>query len=237
MTDSKNNWERMAFKGNKVWLEVDDQKRPLVKNNKVRIKYQLNQDYEYMVHPDSVHPLNQLEKQKQSKNTAKKSAKTPGKKNGSKAGEDDRAVIDMVKKQLSGEAILIFTDGACSGNPGPAGIGVLMLYKENEKSISTYLGEATNNIAELKAIQAGLKEVKNKKMPVRVFTDSAYSAGVLAQGWKAQKNQELIGAIKKIMAQFSDLQLIKVKGHAGVWENEKADELATSAIKKAVDGM
>ena len=142
-------------------------------------------------------------------------------------------MIEKVKKELPKESIIIFTDGACSGNPGPAGLGVFMLYKENEKSISQYIGEATNNIAELKAIQVGLLEIKNKSLPVRVFTDSSYANGVLTMGWKAKKNQELISSIKKTMAAFPDLKLIKVKGLVGVWENEKADELATSAIKKA----
>ncbi len=233
MTGNDNiDWKRMAFKGNKVWLEVDDQNRPVVKNGKVRIKYQRNQDYEYWVNPVNVQPLSQLEKQKKRPETARASKRprgNRGKTNG------DREIIDTVKQQLADTAIFVFTDGACAGNPGPAGIGVLMLYKENEKQISTYIGQATNNIAELTAIQVALREIKNNRLPVRLFTDSAYAAGVLTKNWKARKNQKLIQSIKQIMADFSDLQLIKVKGHAGVWENEKADELATSAIKKAVN--
>lgn len=240
MTDQNTNWKRMAFNGNKVWMEVDDQDRPLVQNGKVLIKYQLNQSHEYRVRPESVAPLEQLETQKKAKKKAapKKTAggpagkKTAGKKSANN-GKDDRAIIEAVKKSLPEDAIIVFTDGACSGNPGPAGLGVLMLYKEHEKSISTYLGEATNNIAELKAIHTALLEIKNKKLPVRIFTDSTYAMGVLTQGWKAKANQALIADIKKTITKFPDLKLIKVKGHAGVPENERADELATSAIKKA----
>lgn len=229
MTENNTDWKRMAFKGNKVWMEVDANGQPLVRTGKVRIKYQLNQDYEYRVSPASVQPLDQLETQKKAK-TARAARRSSG---NSKNEKDDRAVIDAVRKELGEEAVFIFTDGACSGNPGPAGIGVLMLYRENEKRISTYLGEATNNIAELQAIQTALREIKNKTIPVRLFTDSAYAAGVLTQNWNARKNQQLIRSIKKTMADFPDLQLIKVKGHAGVWENEQADALATAAIQKA----
>lgn len=215
----------MAFKGNKVWVAVDPHKTPVVRNGKVLVKYQLNQDYEYWVHKANVKSLDQLAVQKKTAG-AKKTSKTRA------ANEDDRAVIDRVKKELPGDAILIFTDGASSGNPGPSGIGALMIYKDKEKRISRYIGNATNNIAELTAIHEALKTVKKRKLPVRVFTDSTYAEGVLTKGWKAKKNPALIGEIKETMAQFSDLVLIKVKGHAGVEENEVADQLATGAIKK-----
>lgn len=215
----------MAFKDNKVWAAVDDNQNLLEKNGKVLIKYQLDHDYEYWVHKNNLKPVSSL-------NRAKKTRK---KKNKSTAGKDTSPTLETIKSELSEDTILIFTDGAASGNPGPAGIGVLLIFKENEKSISRYIGRATNNIAELKAIHTGLLEIKNRRLPVRVFTDSGYSYGVLVSGWKARKNRELIDAIKKTMATFSDLKLIKVKGHAGLAENEKADRLAVAAIKKADD--
>jgi ribonuclease HI len=136
-------------------------------------------------------------------------------------------------EDLPDDAVLAFTDGASSGNPGPSGIGVLLRYKDKEKSISRFIGQATNNIAELTAIQTALLEIKNKKLPVRIFTDSSYARGVLSLGWKAQKNKELIQAIQKTMTGFRDVKLVKVKGHAGVPENEEADRLAVAAIEKA----
>jgi ribonuclease HI len=126
--------------------------------------------------------------------------------------------------------ICLFTDGASSGNPGPSGIGIFMRYKSHEKKISRYIGLSTNNIAELEAIRVGLMEVKNKELPVRVFTDSSYALGLLSKGWKPKKNQELVAAIRSLMKQFKDLHFIKVKGHTGHPENECADQLATSAI-------
>ncbi|MFO8048335.1 MAG: ribonuclease H [Desulfosudaceae bacterium] len=225
MTQQPADWKRMAFKNNKVWMAVDEQGQPLKKNGKVLIKYQLDHDYEYRVHEANITSVNHLKK---------KSPKRP-KKGGagpSSPGQENQS-LEAIKADLPPETILVFTDGASSGNPGPSGIGVHLIYKENEKSISRYIGPATNNIAELKAIQAGLLEIKNRQMPVRVFTDSGYAFGVLVKGWQARKNKELIESIRKTMAGFKDLRLIKVKGHAGQIENEKADQLATAAIKKA----
>jgi ribonuclease HI len=65
---------------------------------------------------------------------------------------------------------------------------------------------------------------------VRVYTDSAYAYGVLRLNWKPKKNLDLIAAVRRQMAAFADLRFIKVKGHHGVPENERADHLATSAI-------
>ena len=129
--------------------------------------------------------------------------------------------------------ICVFTDGAAAGNPGPAGIGVLLRYGKHEKEISEYIGTATNNIAELKAILAGLTAVKDSSKPVRLFTDSQYAFGLLVKNWKAHKNREIVDAIRKAMTRFKDLKIIKVKGHSGNEGNEMADRLATSAIKKA----
>jgi ribonuclease HI len=131
------------------------------------------------------------------------------------------------------KGILIYTDGASSGNPGPAGIGVVMRFGKYEKEISEYIGLATNNIAELRAIQAGLLAVKKKDLPVRIFTDSRYAYGVLALGWKAKANNEIVQSIKKTMKKFKNLEIVKVKGHAGDKGNERADFLATSAIKNS----
>ena len=129
--------------------------------------------------------------------------------------------------------VLVYTDGASSGNPGPSGIGVFFKYQSHEKELSKYIGIATNNIAELEAIKAGLLDLKNTDKSVRVFTDSSYAYGLLTLGWKPKKNIPLVQEIKKIILNFKDLNFIKVKGHAGDEGNERADALATSAIKNA----
>jgi ribonuclease HI len=201
-------WKRMRFKKNKVWLAVDRSGKPIEENDKVLIKYQLDQTHEYWVRKSNIKPL-----------------------------DSDPALTQEIPNNTTvsqtgnKEEILIFTDGASSGNPGPAGIGVVLRFGKYEKEISEYIGLATNNIAELKAIQAGLLAVKKTGLPVRIFTDSKYAFGVLTLGWKAKANREMVKSIKKTMTKFKNLKIVKVKGHAGDEGNERADFLATSAIK------
>ena len=218
-------WQRMWFKENKVWMATDSQGTPISRDSKVLIKYQIKQDYEYWVNKKNVRPLDSpplksLHPQK-SQNQKKKVRK--GKKAAGGTPWDEAEYKDK---------ICLFTDGASSGNPGPSGIGVLLRYGEHEKEISKYIGNATNNIAELNAIKAGLSSLKHTDIPVRLFTDSSYAYGLLVLNWKPRKNQELVGSIKKIMARFKDLKIIKVKGHSGHQGNERADFLATAAVKQ-----
>ncbi|MCD6271742.1 MAG: ribonuclease HI [Deltaproteobacteria bacterium] len=212
----------MAFKGNKVWQAFEENGDPLVKNDKFLIKYQTDQDYEYWINKKSLLPLSELKK-----GEYKKTGKS--KKTGSKREYEDYAAAEL------DNAICLYTDGASSGNPGPSGIGVLLRFKEHEKEISKYIGNATNNIAELKAIEAGLSVLKKKDLSVIVFTDSSYALGVLVSGWKAKKNVQLVEKIRKKISEFKNIKFIKVKGHSGMAENERADYLATSAIKKGLD--
>ncbi|MBU1535824.1 ribonuclease HI [Myxococcota bacterium] len=130
----------------------------------------------------------------------------------------------------SKDPIIIYTDGACSGNPGPAGVGVFLSYRGIKRFISEYLGEATNNIAELTALLRAFEVIKDPDLPVIVYTDSSYAIGVLTQGWKAKKNKELIDYVKQAMARLTRLRIEKVEGHAGIPGNECADELARKAI-------
>ena len=208
-------WKRMSFKGNKVWAPHDAQGNLIEKNNKVRIRYNLKHDYEYWIKKESLKPEDQaLPAGSKKKKIKKKQAPSP-------------------EKGLPENCIRVYTDGASSGNPGPSGIGVLLLYQENQKKISEFIGKATNNIAELKAIQKALTALKRKDLPVRIFTDSSYALGQLTQTRQPRANRELILAIRFMMSRFQDIVLIKVKGHSGIKENEVADFLATSAIKKA----
>ncbi len=128
------------------------------------------------------------------------------------------------------DAIHVWTDGACTGNPGPASIGVVVIDGAERKELSEYLGEGTNNIAELTAIERGLSVVANKRRPVAVYSDSSYAIGLLSKNWKPKANIELVARIRKLTAQFDDLRFVKVRGHAGIPENERCDQLARDAI-------
>jgi ribonuclease HI len=223
-TRVSSNWIRMRFKKNKVWIATDDSGALVIENGKHPMKYQLDQEYIYWVRSDHV-----------------KSLDAPVDPTFQKASEKTKTIADTTigtqqttvgkNKQLK-NAIHIYTDGASSGNPGPAGIGVLLRYGSHEKKISKYIGNATNNIAELEAIRTGLSEINNPKLPVLIYTDSSYAYGLFTQNWKAKKNQALVGEIRALVSKFKHLGFIKVKGHAGDKGNEIADRLATSAIKK-----
>jgi ribonuclease HI len=131
------------------------------------------------------------------------------------------------------DAIHVWTDGACSGNPGRAGLGVVILGDgPGEREISEYLGDATNNIAELTAILRGLQAVSDRARPVIVYSDSAYSIGLLSKAWKAKKNVELVDELRALTRTFRDLRFVKVAGHAGIALNERVDQLATGAITR-----
>lgn len=124
---------------------------------------------------------------------------------------------------------LIWADGACTGNPGPAGLGIVMLDGPRREECSEYLGSGTNNIAELTAIIRAL-EMAPRDRTVVVHSDSAYALGLLGKNWKAKANQALVERMRSLASEFTDLRLVKVAGHAGIAENERADALAREAV-------
>lgn len=141
----------------------------------------------------------------------------------------------------------IYTDGACSGNPGPGGWGVLLRYGEHEKELCGGEAETTNNRMEMQAVIEALKAM-NKKTPIKLYTDSKYVmqgitewlAGWKAKGWKTAskkpvKNKDLWQEID-VLVQGHDVEFIWVKGHAGHPDNERADELARAGIETISSG-
>jgi ribonuclease HI len=127
--------------------------------------------------------------------------------------------------------IHVYADGACSGNPGPAGLGVVVLDTESRIELSEYIGQGTNNIAELTAILRALGELADSERPMVIHTDSSYSIGVLQKGWKAKANQELIAELRDVLKRRGGVRLVYVPGHAGVAWNERADSLARAAVQ------
>jgi ribonuclease HI len=201
-------WKRMMFKGNKVWLCVDDKQQPIVQKDKVLIKYQLDQDHEYWVRQESVKPID------------------PAKLKKKDTSDDKRS---FPRDAPPPKSILVYTDGASSGNPGPSGIGIVLRFGSHEKEISKHIGIATNNVAELTAIDTALKAIRTTEIPVRLYTDSQYCYGLLSLGWKPKRNQELVAAVKGVMKRFEDLRIVKIEGHVGIDDNERADRLAREA--------
>ena len=142
------------------------------------------------------------------------------------------------------EEVIIYTDGACSGNPGPGGWGSILMYKENKKEISGGKIETTNNIMELTAVIEGLKLLKFP-CKVKLYSDSAYVVnafnqkwifGWIKNGWKNSskdpvKNKELWQELYDL-TKIHEVEFIKVKGHADNEYNNRCDELARNAIKE-----
>jgi len=140
--------------------------------------------------------------------------------------------------------IEIFTDGACSGNPGPGGWGVLILNGEDETELYGGDPETTNNRMEMMAVIKAL-EATDPKTPVRLVTDSQYVKnginewikGWKRNGWKTAakkpvKNKDLWTEIDALV-EGRDIEWRWVKGHSGHPENERADELARRGASSA----
>lgn len=127
-------------------------------------------------------------------------------------------------------AIIVYCDGACSGNPGPAGLGVVVVDAGRRVELSEYLGLHTNNIAELTAVLRALGEIPAGR-PAMIYTDSQYSIGVLQKGWKAKANVELVAQLRQVLKTRPAVKLAYVPGHSGVVLNERADVLAREAVE------
>jgi ribonuclease HI len=128
------------------------------------------------------------------------------------------------------DAWIAYTDGACSGNPGPAGSGIVLVAPGGKMHEGLeYLGQATNNVAELTAILRAVEWIPRDGRAIVVHTDSQYAIGVLQKGWKAKANGELVALAKRIVAERG-AKLVYVPGHKGVLLNERADELAREAV-------
>ena len=141
------------------------------------------------------------------------------------------------------EKVIIYTDGACSGNPGPGGWGAILMYQENQKEIAGGKKDTTNNIMELTAVVEALKILKYP-CEVELYSDSAYVVNAFQQGWiyswvknnwktagkEPVKNQELWKELYTL-TKTHKVQFYKVKGHSDNPYNNRCDELARGAIK------
>jgi ribonuclease HI len=129
-------------------------------------------------------------------------------------------------------AFHVWTDGGCIPNPGPAGIGVVIIDGKERREISEFLGMGTNNIAELTAIVRGLESIPDKSRPVVVYSDSQYAIGLLTQNWKPKANVELVAHLRKLLREFPEVRFVKVAAHTGIALNERVDQLASEAISR-----
>ena len=141
------------------------------------------------------------------------------------------------------EKVTIYTDGACSGNPGPGGWGAILMHNENKKELSGGIKDTTNNIMEITAVLEALKALKFP-CEVDIYSDSAYVVNCFNQGWiynwlkkgwktssgENVKNKELWEELYNL-TKVHNVTFHKVKGHADNEYNNRCDELARNAIK------
>lgn len=140
--------------------------------------------------------------------------------------------------------VVIYTDGACSGNPGPGGYGVVLLSGQHRKELSAGFRRTTNNRMELLGAIEGLRSLK-ESCSVRLHTDSRYVVDAIEKGWAAKwkangwmrnktdkaVNPDLWEQLLKLCQQHK-VEFIWVRGHSGNVENERCDVLAVAAAQK-----
>ena len=136
--------------------------------------------------------------------------------------------------------IEIYTDGSSRGNPGPGGWGVVLKSGRHYKELSGGFSYTTNNRMELYAVIMGLEAIKNRNAEVTVYSDSSYVCNPINKGWLQawakkrflnKKNEDLWMRFLDIYS-ICKVTFIWIKGHAGVIENEKCDQLAVAAALK-----
>ncbi|MDP5171137.1 MAG: ribonuclease HI [Bacteroidia bacterium] len=137
---------------------------------------------------------------------------------------------------MSENRIVMYTDGAALGNPGPGGYGTILIWGPHKKEFAEGFRRTTNNRMELLAVIIGLEAIKKPGMTVDVYTDSKYVEQAVTKGWvfnwvkkgfKDKKNPDLWRRYLAI-AKNHTVNFHWVKGHAGIPGNERCDELATN---------
>jgi ribonuclease HI len=142
---------------------------------------------------------------------------------------------------MTEKKIIIYTDGAASGNPGPGGYGVVMKYGTHRKELSGGFSRTTNNRMELLAVIVALEQLKFKGSSATIYSDSRYVCEAVNQKWlfdwerkgfKKKKNPDLW---KRFLALYRNhkIRLVWIKGHDNIPENERCDRLAVEASRQA----
>lgn len=215
-------WKQYEFKGQTVYVRVLPTGKPIVRHGRVELRYKLGARKSYRASPEGLEPVegDMIEDSEMSGNAG--------------AGAATAALKETPTTPADADTIVIYTDGVCSGNPGPAGVGVYFERREQTVEISEYLGSGTNNIAELSAILRGLQTLRDdeRESLIHLYTDSAWSLGVLVGGWKAKTNADLIEKIRAEMATLPRLELLKVRTQTGNAGSEEADRLSNKATRR-----
>ena len=221
-------FKEMKFKGKTVFVEVDEHGAILSEKGRARMKYRIEDDRIYNPNVSNltisdgtsprIVPAAGIVEQQTNRTKKHRPVKTA-----------DASASNTIPK----DAVIAYTDGACSGNPGPAGLGYVLRFPDGRTiQRGEPLGSATNNIAELTAILRVLQSLDDTSQKVFIHSDSNYAIGLLTKGWKAKANTELVEEIRRVLDVFPNVTFVKVKGHAGVPDNELVDDLARRAAEE-----
>jgi len=224
-------WRKVIFKGQEIWGECDHAGALLERSGKVRIAYKQGANKAYSTFKDRIKSVDSSSPEEFFIPMAGSSSSGTSGKSKAKANS---SIFGGVSADLEDpKHIHLWTDGACTGNPGPAGAGTVLLLGESKTEWSTWLGQGTNNIAELFAVLQGLEALERPiERDLVIHTDSQYVIGVCAKGWKAKANKELISELRLSLKDASRVVWHWVRGHEGVALNERCDQLARDAISR-----
>ena len=239
---------RASLRGKEVYALADASGKLVSSSGRVEVRFQRNDGRRYHAAvanltvtdaaplPDETcGPADDVASRRGASDGTGRAARPTSRGSGSRAAGSTESGADSAGSAGHGPGadtgrVVAYTDGACSGHPGPAGLGVVLLREGRQLELSEYLGVATNNIAELTAVMRAL-EALDETTPASIYTDSQYTIGVVQKGWKAKANAELIAELKQLFARRR-ATLFYVRGHAGHPLNERADELARAAVTR-----
>ncbi len=218
-------WIEALLRGQTVLAYANDAGQLLTQGGRVEIRYKPNDGRAYRAAVANLTP-------KPGGRLLPDDACAPAEVAAPAAGARTKSAAGSTAAPAVSAQWIAYTDGACSGNPGPAGSGMVVIAPGGKIHEGfEYLGHATNNVAELTAVLRGAECIPADATTAAVMTDSKYAIGVLTKGWKAKVNQELIARIRQVLAGRRQLRLVYVPGHSGVPMNERADELAREAVR------
>ena len=241
-------WIKVQFKGKTVWAECKPDGQLISERGRTPVRYSDKPGAK--VYGGGTARISMLDgespKELEAGISADSSPSKKGKRGsgfgsaGKRTASQAKAAVQDLKARMAAlpeGTHLAFTDGACKGNPGPAGAGaVVKLADGRVLEDARSCGIATNNVGELTAIDMALDLFEGAGVEpssaIALFTDSSYAIGVLQKGWKAKANRELILGLRARLKDWPELQLHWVPGHSGVPENERADALAVSACRR-----
>lgn len=224
-------WLRMLFKKKiKVYVLIDENLTPITNSNGLAsFRYQKHSNAPlYSTPPSSLSPLDGAVPFNDETALSLEEIQKPQRK--------QHTAVTSIPDTIPPNTIVIYTDGGASPNPGPAACAFLMMFGPHSLEFWEYLGNATNNIAELTAILRAVEHIKNKNLPILLYSDSNYALDVLSGKKNAAKNKELVAQTRAELAKCPQLHLLKVKAHIGITHNEHVDQLVALARDSKASG-